>query len=82
MNDNLGRIIGIELLTAAQGVGFRAPLKTSAALTRVIERLRADIPALTDDRFMAPDLEAAAALVRADALALAVGPNLLPVLAA
>ena len=78
MNDNLGRILGIELLTAAQGVGFRAPLKTGTPLLRVLERLRADIPALAEDRYMSPDLEAAAALVRADALALAAGPGLLP----
>ncbi|HUS52534.1 MAG TPA: histidine ammonia-lyase [Thermohalobaculum sp.] len=78
MNDNLGRIIGIELLTSAQGVGFRAPLKTSAALARVIARLRTDIPALTDDRFMAPDLEAAAGLVRNNALVDAAGADLLP----
>jgi histidine ammonia-lyase len=81
MNDNLGRILGIELLTAAQGIGFRAPLKTGAPLIRVLERLRADIPALAGDRFMSPDLEAAAALVRADALAQAAGPGLLPQLA-
>ena len=78
MNDNLGRIIGIELLTSAQGVGFRAPLKTSAPLSRVIERLRADVPALTDDRFMAPDLEAAAVLVRNNALVEAAGAEMLP----
>jgi histidine ammonia-lyase len=78
MNDNLGRIIGIELLTAAQGVGFRAPLKTGAPLIRVIERLRADIPALADDRFMSPDLEAAAALVRGNVLVEAAGAELLP----
>jgi histidine ammonia-lyase len=81
MNDNLGRILGIELLTAAQGIGFRAPLKTGAPLIRVLDRLRADIPALAGDRFMSPDLEAAAALVRADALAQAAGPGLLPQLA-
>ncbi|HSF95455.1 MAG TPA: histidine ammonia-lyase [Thermohalobaculum sp.] len=76
MNDNLGRILGIELLTAAQGVGFRAPLKTGTPLLRVIERLRADIPALAEDRYMSPDLEAAAALVRANALAEAAGDAL------
>ena len=78
MNDNLGHIIGIELLTAAQGVGFRAPLKTGAPLIRVIERLRADIPALAEDRFIAPDLEAAARLVRPNALVEAAGAELLP----
>jgi histidine ammonia-lyase len=81
MNDNLGRILGIELLTAAQGVGFRAPLKTGAPLIRVIERLRTEIPALAEDRFMSPDLEAAARLVRDNALVEAAGADLLPGLA-
>ncbi len=78
MNENLARILGIELLTAAQGVGFRAPLKTGAPLIRVIDRLRADIPALADDRFMSPDLEAAAALVHSNTLVETVGADLLP----
>ncbi|MHA1529797.1 MAG: histidine ammonia-lyase [Alphaproteobacteria bacterium] len=81
MNDNLGHILGIELLTAAQGVGFRAPLRTGAHLIRVIERLRADIPALAEDRFIAPDLEAAAALVRTGMLVETAGADLLPDLA-
>ncbi len=80
MNDNLGRILGIELLTAAQGVGFRAPLRTGTALVRVIDRLRAEVPALAHDRFMSPDLEAAARLVRSGALAEAAGAGLLPAL--
>ncbi len=63
MNDNLARIIGIELLTAAQGVEMRAPLATSSALQSVIDTLRKTIPALEDDRYMSPDLEAAARLV-------------------
>jgi histidine ammonia-lyase len=78
MNENLARILGIELLTAAQGVGFRTPLKTGAPLIRVLDRLRSDIPALAEDRFLSPDLEAAASLVQSNALAEAAGPGLLP----
>jgi len=78
MNDNLGRILGIELLTAAQGIGLREKWATSPALRRVIARLRADVPALAEDRYMSTDIETAAALVRADALAEAAGPDLLP----
>ena len=63
MNRNLANIIGVELLTAAQGVLFRAPLKTSSVLQRVVSRLRERVPALAGDRFMAPDLERASALV-------------------
>ena len=61
---NLERILGVELLCAAQGIEFRAPLSTSAPLEAVLNRLRAHVPTLTEDRYMAPDLEAAASLVR------------------
>jgi histidine ammonia-lyase len=73
---NLERILGIEALCAAQGVEFRAPLLTSAPLQAVLARLRAEVPALAEDRFLAPDLEAAAALVRSGALAGAAGIGL------
>ncbi len=63
MIENLNHILGVELLCAAQGIEFRAPLKTSAALARVVARLRADVTTLTDDRYLAPDLERAAVLV-------------------
>ncbi|MEO1251787.1 MAG: histidine ammonia-lyase [Pseudomonadota bacterium] len=64
MNDNLFRIVGIELLTAAQGVEMRAPLKTSPALQAVMAKVRDAIPALGDDRFMADDLAKAGEMVR------------------
>ena len=64
---NLRQLLGIELLVAAQGIGLRAPLRTSEPLARVIARLRRDVPSLGEDRLMAPDLAAAARLVgRAD----------------
>ena len=68
MNKNLSQIIGIELLTAAQGIEFRAPLKTSKKLCAVIKTLRASISALQQDRYMANDLEAAADMIRSSAL--------------
>jgi histidine ammonia-lyase len=77
---NLFRILGVEALCAAQGVGFRAPLATSAPLARVVARLRQDVPPLGEDRYLAPDLEAAARLVASGALAGAAGVPM-PVLA-
>jgi histidine ammonia-lyase len=68
MNRNLAQIIGIELLTAAQGVEFRAPLKTSPALQDVLTKLREDIPALGPDRFMANDLAKAGELIISGAM--------------
>jgi len=63
MVDNLNQILGVELLCAAQGIEFRAPLTTSAPLARVVARLRAEIPTLGEDRYLASDLERAAVLV-------------------
>ncbi|WP_299348846.1 histidine ammonia-lyase [uncultured Shimia sp.] len=65
---NLDHILGIELLCAAAGVEFRAPLTTSPALQSVVSRLRQDVPMLEADRYMAPDLAAASELVRSGAL--------------
>lgn len=78
MTVNLARIVGIELLCAAQGVEFRAPLATSAPLARALARIRADCPALGADRWLADDLEAAAALVRSRAVVEAAGADLFP----
>ena len=77
MNANLAHIIGIEAMCAAAGVEFRAPLTTSAPLQSVIATLRATVPALDQDRYMAPDLTEAARLVREGALVAAVAPELL-----
>lgn len=63
MNANLSRILGIELLCATQGIEFRSPLETSAPLKAAIARLRQDIPTLAEDRYLAPDLEHASALI-------------------
>ena len=63
MNANLNAILGVEAICGVQGIGFRAPLKTSVPLQRVIARLREAIPAIEADRYLAPDLESAAALV-------------------
>lgn len=68
MAGNLRHILGVELICAAQGVGFRAPIKTSLPLQRAISRLRQDVEPLIDDRYLAPDLEASAILVASGAL--------------
>jgi len=68
MAENASAVVGIELLAAAQGIDFHAPLASSAMLERVRVRLRADVPTLDDDRHFHPDMEAANALVRSGAL--------------
>ncbi len=68
MVGNLSNILAVELLCGAQGIEFRAPLRTSATLQRIIDRLREDVPPLKEDRYLADDLAAAGALVRSGAL--------------
>jgi len=82
MAENLSGIVGIELLSGAQGVEMRSPLRTSSALSCVIDRVRAEVPALGADREMAPDIAAASGLVRSGAIADAVGPAGFPELSA
>ena len=78
MNDNLGRILGVELMVAVQGIGFRAPLKTSDYLQNVIAETRKSIAPLENDRELTADIEQAAKLVRSDVLLAGLASNALP----
>ena len=78
MNRNLEQILGIELICAAQGIEHRGPLATSAPLESVIAHLRARIASLTRDRYLAPDLEAAALMIRSGELLDLVGAERFP----
>ncbi|MCB1621762.1 MAG: histidine ammonia-lyase [Thiothrix sp.] len=69
MTDNLGVILGIEALCAAQGIEYRAPLQTSPVLMNVIRTLRGQVPALTTDRLLTADIRAATEMVRTGVLA-------------
>ena len=69
MAENTACIIGIELLAAAQGCDFHAPLKSSTILERARSLVRADVAHLDEDRELAPDIAKAIALVRTGRLA-------------
>lgn len=73
MNANLSVILGVEMLCAAQGLEARAPLMTSARLQDVLTMLRRDIPALGEDRYLAPEIEEAAQMVCEGRVAAAAG---------
>jgi histidine ammonia-lyase len=73
MNANLSVILGVEALCAAQGIGYRAPLATSAPLQAAIDCLRMVSPVLTVDRYLAPDIDAASKLIRGGDLIAAAG---------
>lgn len=66
---NTAHILGIELLAAAQGIEFLRPLQSSAALEEVHALLRTECPSVAVDRYLAPDIERATALVHSGALA-------------
>jgi histidine ammonia-lyase len=76
MAENATNIAAIELMVAAQGCDFHSPLTSSAALERVRALLRERVAHLEDDRFLAPDIAAAADLVRCGALQEAAGIDL------
>jgi histidine ammonia-lyase len=61
---NVAHILGIEWLAAAQGIEFLRPLATSTPLEAAHALLRRRCPAMHEDRLVAPDIEAATALVR------------------
>jgi histidine ammonia-lyase len=76
MVENASMVIAIELLMAAQGCDFRAPLKSSVPLEAARAALRSQVPTLEDDRYMYPDMEKAALLVRSGQLAAVVSMKL------
>ena len=60
---NAASIVGIELITAAQGCDFYGDLRSSAPLEAVRKVVRERIAPLADDRYLHPDLKAASELV-------------------
>ena len=64
MISNTAHILGIELLAAAQGIEFLRPMTSSAALEQAHALLRQQVPALSQDRYLAPDIAHATTLVR------------------
>lgn len=75
---NLEGIIAVEALSGAQGVELRAPLTTSPRLRAVLEKIRAAVPPLVEDRYIAADIEAATKLVRGGMLISAAGAEAMP----
>ncbi|MGW2674290.1 histidine ammonia-lyase [Kocuria rhizophila] len=56
---NLRRVLAIELLSATRAIALRAPLEPGAAASAVIADLDGRVGAPGEDRFMAPEIEAA-----------------------
>ena len=62
--DGLGRVLAVELLSAARAIDLRAPLRPGPATGAVIAALRRSVDGPGPDRFLAPEIEAAVAFVR------------------
>ncbi|WP_438264089.1 histidine ammonia-lyase [Aquibaculum sediminis] len=63
LSQDAGRVLAVELLSAAQGLDLRAPLTTSPRLDEAHALIREQVPMLREDRPLTPDIEAVWALV-------------------
>ncbi len=61
--DNTRRILAIEYVAAARAIESRAPHKPSPVTGAMVARLRKEVPGMGPDRFLAPELAAAEALL-------------------
>jgi histidine ammonia-lyase len=66
--ENITNIVAIELLSAAQGLDFQRPPQSSPPVEDAHALIRRHVSHLDEDRVMAPDIAAIAALVRDGAL--------------
>jgi histidine ammonia-lyase len=66
--ENARYVLAIELICAAQAIEIRGAERRPPRIAAVLERIRRDVPYLERDRALAPDIEAAAALIQAEEL--------------
>jgi len=62
--DNAEKVLAIELMTAAQGLEYRRPLKAATEIERARQFVRTLVPALEEDRVIAGDIERLAKGIR------------------
>ncbi|MBO8153146.1 histidine ammonia-lyase [Thermovirga sp.] len=55
--ENVKKVLAIELLTAAQGVDFRKPLKLGKGTSTAYETIRARVPFVEEDEFLHPYIQ-------------------------
>ncbi len=61
---NLEKVLGIELMCAAQAMSFRKPEQTSPTLTRLLEAFVREVPFVEEDRLLYKDMEKARQFIR------------------
>jgi histidine ammonia-lyase len=62
--DNAEKVLAIELMTAAQGLEYRHPLKAATEIERARQFVRTLVPPLEEDRVIAGDIERLAKGIR------------------
>jgi histidine ammonia-lyase len=62
---NAERVLSIELLAAAEGLDYRAPLRSSRRIEQAREMIRSLVPRVTEDRTLSRDIECLAATIQA-----------------
>jgi len=62
--DNAATVVAVEILCAVQGIGYRHPLRPSAACAAAVDLIRSVVPPLENDRSVSAEIETVADLVR------------------
>ena len=62
--DNAELITAIELITAAEGLEYRAPLQPGRGVGQAYETVRRHVSRLTNDRAMSEDIQMVATAIR------------------
>jgi histidine ammonia-lyase len=65
---NVRHVLAVELMCAMQGIDYRRPLRSSAPIERAYTAFRQAVPPLERDRFLSPDVVAAADFIAAGGL--------------
>lgn len=64
--ENAEHVVAIEMLAAAEGLEYRAPLMPGRGVRRAYETIRRRVPRLTHDRSLAPDIQQLVAAISSD----------------
>ena len=64
--DNVERILAIELMNAAQAIEFRRPAKSSKTIEAFINKYRASVPFVNEDRIMFTDINTSILFLQAN----------------
>ncbi|MBT8189984.1 MAG: histidine ammonia-lyase [Saprospiraceae bacterium] len=63
--ENVYKVLAIELMVACQALEFRRPLKSSPALSTIIDNYREHVPKLNEDRVLHDDIIKSIAFLKA-----------------